>query len=365
MEETFMTTLMGWLYAAGAAMAAPTVVVDARDAVVVVQQGGGTCAGVFVDDHRIVTAYHCVPSAGQVNVETRAGVRAHGRVTATDPAGDLAVIEVVPLSAPWVPIRSTPVGVGDVVFAIGHPYASAPPRGYLEGTLRWTVTEGQVGAIGDRAVQFSAPVNPGNSGGALVDADGALVGIVSRRAGDGLGFATCSESIARLLAAPPRRPGLGGGAITGFVTAAAAFGPALGEEAFASGSTLGVGLEVDLRDRLVFGVESQVPLDTRWTIADRGGVAWYVPGTLTAGWRQRFGNSALAPRLDVYGGAALMAEWMTDGPTLPTERLWVAPGFGARFELAGVGVGASVWPSQGAWPVRIDVRARLPGRRPF
>jgi S1-C subfamily serine protease len=340
-------------------------VVDARDVVVVVQQGGGTCAGVLIDDHRIVTAYHCVPAAGQANVETRSGVRARGRVTATDPAADLAVVEVMALGVPYVGLRTAPLEVGEPVFAIGHPYASAPPKGYLEGTLRWTVTEGQVGAVGPRAVQFSAPVNPGNSGGGLFDAAGALVGVVSRRAGDGLGFATNAASVARLLDDPDRRPGLGGGTVTGFVTSSTAFGPPVGDDGLATGSTIGVGLEVDLRDRVVFGVESQVPLDTRWTIADRGGVAWYVPGTVTAGWRQRFGNSLLAPRLDLYAGAALLAEWSTDGPTLPTERLWLAPGFGARLEVAGVGLGASVWPTQGAWPARIDVRARLPGRRPF
>jgi hypothetical protein len=360
-----MTILALWLYAAGVALAAPAAVVDARDAVAVVRQGGGTCAGVFVDDHRLVTAYHCVPAAGQVEIASRAGVQARGRVTATDPTADLAVVEVVPFGAPYVALRTTPVEVGEAVYAIGHPYASAPPRGYLEGTLRWTVTEGQVGNVGVRAVQFSAPVNPGNSGGGLFDADGSLVGIVSRRAGDGLGFATASDAIARLLVDVDLRPGLGGGTVTGFVSTSTAFGVPDGSDALVTGSTLGVGLEVDLRDRLVLGASTEVPLDTRWTIADRGGEAWYTPGTLTVGWRQRFNNGLLAPRLDLYAGAALFYAWTTDGPTLPAERMWVAPGVGARLELGGVGVGASVWPAQGVVPVRIDVRARLPGRRPF
>ena len=57
----------------------------------------------------------------------------------------------------------------------------------MEGTLRWSVVDGVVSSLGSQAMQISAPLNPGNSGGPVIGEDGELVGVVSRRlSGQGL-----------------------------------------------------------------------------------------------------------------------------------------------------------------------------------
>lgn len=152
----------------------------------------------------IVTNNHAVQGAGSgtLTVTLRDGRAARATVLGTDPSGDLAVLRVAGLSR----LTAARMGsgrqlrVGQTVIAIGNPLG-------LEGT----VTAGVVSALGrtvavaddsgDRsailhdAIQTDAPVNPGNSGGALVDTSGRVVGVVTAAGsigpdGDvGVGFA--------------------------------------------------------------------------------------------------------------------------------------------------------------------------------
>ena len=62
--------------------------------------------------------------------------------------------------------------------AIGHPYGTRLPGGFMTGLLRWSTSEGVVSGVGPHAVQFTAPVNPGTSGGPVVEDEGRLVGVV-------------------------------------------------------------------------------------------------------------------------------------------------------------------------------------------
>ena len=173
--------------------------VDAwMDAVVLVQLGSTTCAGAVIDPAgTVATAYHCVAPGGRPRLVTREGRRVVGRVTRVDRARDLAIIEAPELAGTaWLePVDRAPA-LGTPVVALGHPAGADLPAGFYTGTLRFSASQGIVAAIGPEAVQITAPVNPGNSGGPVVDDRGRLVGVVSRRlAGQSLGFAGRADDI--------------------------------------------------------------------------------------------------------------------------------------------------------------------------
>lgn len=155
-------------------------------------QGAGS--GVILDPRGyIVTNQHVIAGAAEVTVQLADGRRARARVVGSDPDTDLAVLQVTLRPLPRIVLgRSDQLAVGDVVLAIGNPLA-----------LGQTVTQGIVSATGrgqlglatfENYIQTDAAINFGNSGGALVDASGRLVGIntaiLSRRGGtEGIGFA--------------------------------------------------------------------------------------------------------------------------------------------------------------------------------
>jgi serine protease Do len=173
-------------------------------------------SGVVVDpDGYIVTNAHVVTGAQKIEVivpprfapgaasdaeQDAQGTRYEGRVVGTTKELDLAVIKIEAHGLIAIPITGTiaPARQGEVVFAFGSP----------EG-LRNTVTMGVVSAAERQPdpesprvyVQTDAPIDPGNSGGALVDADGRLVGIntfimSSSGGNEGLGFAIPAQVVA-------------------------------------------------------------------------------------------------------------------------------------------------------------------------
>src|SRR4029077_14969483 len=114
-------------------------------------------------------------------------------IVGKDTGSDVAVLKVVAKAIPDMPLaHSAKAEVGDFVVAIGNPFG-----------LGHTVTSGIISALGrsginpegyEDFIQTDASINPGNSGGALVDLNGALVGInsaiLSRSGGNiGIGFA--------------------------------------------------------------------------------------------------------------------------------------------------------------------------------
>jgi S1-C subfamily serine protease len=106
-------------------------------------------------------------------------------VLSTDPGNDLALIQVTPPKSPdFEPVRITnkATRLGEEVVALGYPL-----RGVLGDGLN--VTTGTISALSglgndSTRLQFTAPIQPGNSGGALVDRTGALVGIVASKLSD-------------------------------------------------------------------------------------------------------------------------------------------------------------------------------------
>ena len=151
-------------------------------------------SGVIVDEGgHIVTNHHVIANADLIRVQLADGRVADARIVGRDPDTDLAVLKIDLKPLPVASFgRSDQLKVGDVVLAIGNPIG-----------LSQTVTHGIVSATSRQQlgiapledfIQTDAPINFGNSGGALVDSSGALVGIntaiVAKNLGvEGIGFA--------------------------------------------------------------------------------------------------------------------------------------------------------------------------------
>jgi serine peptidase DegS len=151
-------------------------------------------SGVIVDPAgHIVTNHHVIANADSVRVQLADGRVADARVVGRDPDTDLAVLKIDLTPLPVADFgRSDLLKVGDVVLAIGNPVG-----------LSQTVTHGIVSATSRQQlgiapledfIQTDAPINFGNSGGALIDTNGMLIGIntaiVAKNIGvEGIGFA--------------------------------------------------------------------------------------------------------------------------------------------------------------------------------
>lgn len=138
---------------------------------------GSLGSGVILDsDGHLVTNEHVIHGADQIRVQLADGRVATPTIVGTDPDTDLAVLRVDLENPPVMPMgRSNVLRAGDVVLAIGNPFG-----------LSQTVTQGIVSATGrgrlgvtdfEDFIQTDAAINFGNSGGALINADGELIGI--------------------------------------------------------------------------------------------------------------------------------------------------------------------------------------------
>ncbi|MEQ1567846.1 MAG: serine protease [Myxococcota bacterium] len=328
--------MLGWVISVAAA---DPPVSAWLDAVVAIHQGSTACAGVYLGG-RVATAYHCVAAGGRPQVVTRDGQRVVGRVTATDPGLDLALIDVE-LAAPALPLGQVPP-IGAEVWALGHPLGDDPPTGLFEGTLRWSASAGIVGAVGDHTLQVTAPVNPGNSGGPLVDADGSVVGIVSRRLpGDGLGFAIRPDALASLAEEPRARLGPVGGTVAGRVVVHAG----TGVDTLVSA---GARVEASVRDRWLVFVGAAAPFGPRWA-AVRFGSASAVLAEAATGPRLRLGRGPWTARLDAFAGVAWVNRWTVEADDPLDPRSTSAPTWqlGGAVHLRSLGFEISESPDQG------------------
>lgn len=152
-------------------------------------------SGVIVDAKgTVVTNQHVIAGADSIRVQLADGRVAEPTILGQDPDTDLAILDLHIADVPIMPMgRSDTLRVGDIVLAIGNPYG-----------IGQTVTQGIVSATGrgqlglatfESFIQTDAAINLGNSGGALIDAHGDLVGIntavLNRQNGgpEGIGFA--------------------------------------------------------------------------------------------------------------------------------------------------------------------------------
>jgi serine protease DegQ len=161
-------------------------------------------SGVIVRaDGYVLTNYHVVEAADEIEVALADGRQARAKVVGSDPETDLAVLHIdLPNLHSIEFTDSTHLRVGDVVLAIGNPFG-----------VGQTTTMGIISALGrnrlginmyENFIQTDAAINPGNSGGALIDTAGRLIGIntaiYSETGGSlGIGFAIPATAAQNIL----------------------------------------------------------------------------------------------------------------------------------------------------------------------
>jgi len=161
------------------------------------QKQRGLGSGVIIStDGFIITNNHVIDEADEVKVLLNDEREFTAKVIGTDPKTDVAVIKIEAENLPAATLAdSTKLRVGDVVFAIGNPLGvgQTVTMGIVSATGRRVGILDEVGGYED-FIQTDAAINQGNSGGALIDARGRLVGInsaiISTSQGNiGIGFA--------------------------------------------------------------------------------------------------------------------------------------------------------------------------------
>src|SRR5919107_6270331 len=164
--------------------------------VAAVRIGRGTGSAVVVPgDGVLVTNAHVVADAHRGRADFLDGVQAPVRVVGADPLSDLAVLRADRPGDLPSPVRlgdADGLVVGQLVVAVGNPLglAGSVTAGVVSALGRALPTRsGSAGRVVEDVIQTDAALNPGNSGGALADARGEVVGINTAVAGVGLGLA--------------------------------------------------------------------------------------------------------------------------------------------------------------------------------
>ena len=198
------SALFGFEFVHGTSISLP----GAMDRTVVLAADGGPVFGsgcVVSPDGQIVTNAHVVRGSRNLVAQFRNGKQFQAEVVRTDETRDLALVKAGPVSRlPFMTFSpGTPMEVGQNVYAIGTPASGAlsfsVTRGIISNTLR--------GISGRVFIQHDAALNPGNSGGPLVDSGGQPLGINTWKVSEaqGLGFAIPADEVANFLREGPER----------------------------------------------------------------------------------------------------------------------------------------------------------------
>ncbi|MEC7764738.1 MAG: trypsin-like peptidase domain-containing protein [Pseudomonadota bacterium] len=180
-----------------------------RDFEIPPSQQNSLGSGVIVGDGLVVSNYHVVGNATDIQVVLADRREYAGTLVLADEAADLAIIRLE--NAPDLPALdfadSDALAVGDLVLAIGNPFGvgQTVSSGIISGLARTGQGGGALMQGGRYFIQTDAPINPGNSGGALVDMNGDIVGIntqiVTRSGGsNGIGFAIPANLVKQVVA---------------------------------------------------------------------------------------------------------------------------------------------------------------------
>jgi 2-alkenal reductase len=178
--------------------------------------GGGLGSGFVIDtEGHIITNYHVVNGATDIEVDFPSGFKARAQVLGTDADSDLAVIKV---EAPADQLHPLPLGdsdavqVGQRVIAIGNPFGLAgtltlgiiSAKGRTLDSLRDAQGVGRFSA--PDIIQTDAAINPGNSGGPLLNMNGEVIGVnkaiesanTTTPSNSGVGFAVASNTVRQI-----------------------------------------------------------------------------------------------------------------------------------------------------------------------
>lgn len=156
-------------------------------------ESGGAGSGVVIaPDGYILTNHHVVQNSKSLSAAFTDGSHAEATVVGSDPATDLAVIRAQASGLPYATLGdSTRLRVGQLVIAIGNPlgFQSTVSTGVVSAQGR--TLRSQQGRLIENIIQHTAPLNPGNSGGPLVDSRGRVVGVNTAiiAMAQGIGFA--------------------------------------------------------------------------------------------------------------------------------------------------------------------------------
>lgn len=146
--------------------------------VVTVRTGLSVGTGFAVSGDKIVTNQHVINGTTTCVVETRSGGMYNARLTASDSAKDLALVEILGAELPTIPLTIDLPPLGTDVYAVGSPQG-----------LSFTVSRGVLSTAdrvidGVHYIQTDAAINPGNSGGPLLNRSGQVIGVNSMKVRD-------------------------------------------------------------------------------------------------------------------------------------------------------------------------------------
>jgi trypsin-like peptidase len=169
---------LGWLRQVYEQSVDSVVLIEAEE-----RTGSGFC---FAEPQYVLTALHVVADAGEVVVKSSLGGRSKARVVSYSEAYDLALLRLEQDDLALVPLAvERSASIGEPVAVVGHPFAQlarSEPR--LRGLLEWSLSAGIVGAVSGSWLQTDAALNPGVSGGPVLNRAGQVIGVVSARLND-------------------------------------------------------------------------------------------------------------------------------------------------------------------------------------
>jgi S1-C subfamily serine protease len=173
-------------------------------------QGSGSAVAITPDGF-LVTSAHVVEGADRGRASMADGRELRFEVVGRDPLSDLAVIRSSGADLEPVSLGNADrLRVGQLVVAVGNPMglAGSVTAGVVSGLGRsFPTSDGRASRLVENVIQTDAALNPGNSGGALVDGRGRMVGVSTAVAGVGLGLAVPINATTRQIIAALMREG--------------------------------------------------------------------------------------------------------------------------------------------------------------
>jgi len=170
----------------------PTSIERVVEAVVAIETDSASGSGFFFGPRcAVITNHHVIHDAKTIVIKATSGRLFVAQVLNDDPSRDLALLSTTADTCPSLPLGDSDRSVlGQEVYAIGTPLG-------LQGTVTKGIISARREALGVHYLQVDASLNPGNSGGPLVDAGGHVLGVntFKVRGYEGLNFAVASSEL--------------------------------------------------------------------------------------------------------------------------------------------------------------------------